>query len=61
MALASVGRLLRRCWHEDDGLTTVEYALLLCLVSLAAMGAFGKLGCSAYRVAATASNALRTR
>lgn len=51
--------LLRRCWVEEDGLTTVEYAILLALISLAVMGSFGNLGCRVTQVAYRASFAMR--
>lgn len=51
--------LLRGCWVEEDGLTTVEYALLLALISLAVVGGFGNLGCRVTEVAYRASFAMR--
>lgn len=41
-------------WREEDGLTTVEYALLLALVAVAAITAWGTLG---NRISATATRA----
>ncbi len=35
--------LLRRLWREEDGQDLVEYALLLVLMSLAAIGSIGGL------------------
>lgn len=32
-------------WRDQDGLTTVEYALLLALLAVAAVAAWGDLGC----------------
>jgi Flp pilus assembly pilin Flp len=31
-------------WQDEDALTTVEYALLLSLVAIAAIGAWSQLG-----------------
>lgn len=31
-------------WNDQDGITTVEYALLLALIAGAAIGAFSMLG-----------------
>lgn len=42
--------MLRSLWKDEDGLTTVEYALLLALVAIAAITAWSTLGT---RVAAT--------
>lgn len=53
--------LWRRLWHEACGLTTVEYALLLCFVSLAVMGSLTDLGCSVRRVANSAGRSLLAR
>lgn len=36
--------MLTRLWRDQEGLTTVEYALLLALVSIAALGAWSGLG-----------------
>ena len=35
---------LKRLWHEEEGLTTVEYALLLVLVVVVAITAWQTLG-----------------
>jgi Flp pilus assembly pilin Flp len=43
---------------DESGLTTVEYALLLALVSLVAVGTWGDLGCEVARVARTATGHL---
>jgi pilus assembly protein Flp/PilA len=37
-------RHARRFLHEEDGVTTVEYALVASLISLAAITAMGSLG-----------------
>jgi len=34
----------RAFWGNEDGMTTVEYALLLGLITLASIGAFAALG-----------------
>ena len=36
--------LVRKFWQDETGLTTVEYALLLALVAIAAIGAWTLLG-----------------
>lgn len=36
--------MLRELWRNEDGLTTVEYALLLVLVAIAAIAAWRTLG-----------------
>ena len=46
--------LLRRLWREEEGQDLVEYALLLVLMSLAAIGSLGTL---ANAVNATFGNA----
>ena len=33
---------LHRLWTDEDGVTTVEYALLLALVVVASIGAWGQ-------------------
>ena len=40
----AVWRELARLWNDEQGLTTVEYALLLALVAVAAIGAWTTLG-----------------
>ncbi|MFP4250089.1 MAG: Flp family type IVb pilin [Armatimonadota bacterium] len=35
---------MKDLWKDEDGLTTVEYALLLALVAVAAIGAWSTLG-----------------
>lgn len=36
--------MLKMLWKDEEGLTTVEYALLLALVAIAAIGAWSALG-----------------
>lgn len=36
--------MIKALWKDEEGLATVEYALLLALVSLAAITAWGNLG-----------------
>ena len=36
--------MLKTLWKDEEGLTTVEYALLLALVAIAAIGAWTALG-----------------
>ena len=49
--------MLKSLWHDESGLTTVEYALLLALVAIAAIGAWTLLG---KKVSNTVSNASGT-
>ncbi len=35
---------MRELWRDESGVTTVEYALLLALVALVALVAWGNLG-----------------
>ncbi|MFO8081535.1 MAG: Flp family type IVb pilin [Armatimonadota bacterium] len=37
---------MKDLWKDEEGLTTVEYALLLALVAVAAIGAWTALGTS---------------
>jgi Flp pilus assembly pilin Flp len=37
----ALGNILRRLWADQRGQTTIEYALLLALIGLPAVGAFG--------------------
>lgn len=48
-------RLLRELWTDDTGLTTVEYAMLLALVGIAAIVAWQALGQDVRRTAYRAS------
>ena len=45
---------MRELWRDESGVTTVEYALLLVLVALVALGAWQSLG-TGVTAAATAS------
>ena len=36
--------MLKALWKDEEGLTTVEYALLLVLVAIVAIGAWQTLG-----------------
>ena len=36
--------MIKQLWKDEEGLTTVEYALLLALVAIAAIGAWTALG-----------------
>jgi Flp pilus assembly pilin Flp len=36
--------MIKKLWQDEAGLTTVEYALLLSLVAIAAIGAWSGLG-----------------
>ena len=46
--------MISRLWKDEEGLTTVEYALLLALVAIAAITAWTTLGS---RVSSTVSSA----
>jgi len=35
---------IRRLWNDEDGLTTVEYALMLVLIVIVGITAWGSLG-----------------
>jgi pilus assembly protein Flp/PilA len=50
--------MFRKLWKDEEGLTTVEYALLLALVSIAAIAAWGTLGQSTSATATKAGNAM---
>jgi Flp pilus assembly pilin Flp len=39
--MRALGNILRRLWADERGQTTIEYALLLAVVGLPAVGAFG--------------------
>ena len=46
--------MLKMLWKDEEGLTTVEYALLLALVAIAAITAWSSLGS---RVSSTVTRA----
>ena len=50
--------MLKSLWHDEDGLTTVEYALLLALVAIAAIVAWTTLGTKVKSTVTNASNSL---
>ena len=37
----ALGNILRRLWADERGQTTIEYALLLAVIGLPAIGVFG--------------------
>jgi pilus assembly protein Flp/PilA len=47
--------LARKFWEDETGLTTVEYALLLALVAIAAITAWSTLGQKVNNTVATTS------
>lgn len=49
---------MRELWKDEDGLTSVEYALLLALVAVAAIGAWTTLGGTVGNVANEASGTI---
>ena len=52
--------LLRRLWHEEEGQDLTEYALLLVLLTLAAVGSLSALASAVNGVFASASTKLQT-
>ncbi|MEN6546832.1 MAG: Flp family type IVb pilin [Armatimonadia bacterium] len=50
--------MLKSLWKDEEGLTTVEYALLLALVAIAAIGAWTTLGSRTSNTVATATSSL---
>jgi Flp pilus assembly pilin Flp len=52
--------LLKRLWSEEEGQDLTEYALLLVLLSLAAIGALGTLAAAINGVFTTAAGNLNT-
>jgi Flp pilus assembly pilin Flp len=46
--------LLKALWSDEAGMTTVEYALLLALVTIASIGAWSTLGGTKMRMTANA-------
>ena len=52
--------LLRRLWREEEGQDLVEYALLLVLMSLAAIGSIGALASAVNNSFATAASNVAT-
>ncbi len=53
-------RYLARLWKEEEGQDLTEYALLLVLLSLAAVGALGTLAAAINGVFANAATNLNT-
>jgi Flp pilus assembly pilin Flp len=45
-------------WNDEEGLTTVEYALLLALVAIAAIAAWATLGQRTSNTVGTATSSL---
>jgi pilus assembly protein Flp/PilA len=52
--------LLMRLWKEEEGQDLTEYALLLVLVALAAIGSLGTLASAINNVFGAAANNLTT-
>lgn len=50
--------MLKMLWNDEEGLTTVEYALLLALVAIAAITAWSSLGTRVSSTVATATSSL---
>ena len=51
-------KTLKRLWNDEDGLTTVEYALLLVLIVVVAVTAWTTLGTTVRDKVNTVSNTL---
>ncbi len=51
-------KTLKALWTDEDGLTTVEYALLLALIAIAAITAWTTLGKQVKNAVTTASGSL---
>ncbi len=51
---------MRELWNDESGVTTVEYALLLMLVALVALGAWSALGTNVGRAAQASADAVGT-
>ena len=49
---------LRRFWNDEEGMTTVEYALLLVLIVVVAVTAWTTLGSNVNTKVLTAGNAI---
>jgi Flp pilus assembly pilin Flp len=41
---ARIGKLVHRLAHDQHGLTTVEYAIVLCLIAAISVGAWNTFG-----------------
>ena len=50
--------MFKMLWNDEEGLTTVEYALLLALVAIAAIAAWSTLGQRTSATVATATSSL---
>jgi len=51
---------LKSVWKDEDGLTTVEYALLLALVAVVAIAAWQTLGAAVKSKATTAASTINS-
>jgi pilus assembly protein Flp/PilA len=50
--------MFKQLWKDEEGLTTVEYALLLALVAIAAIAAWTTLGQRTSSTVSTATSSL---
>ena len=50
--------MFKMLWNDEEGLTTVEYALLLALVAIAAIAAWSTLGQRTSLTVSTATSSL---
>jgi len=57
---SSMKELLARLWREEEGQDLIEYALLIVLMSLAAIGSIGGLASAVNNVFSTAAGNLNT-
>ena len=52
--------MLTTLWKDEDGLTTVEYALLLALLVVAAIGVWSAFGSKVQSAVTSSSSAIDT-
>jgi Flp pilus assembly pilin Flp len=50
---------VRKLWNDEDGLATVEYALVLSLVAIVAIAAWGTLGAKINNAVVSAAGSLQ--
>ena len=50
--------MFKKLWKDEEGLTTVEYALLLALVAIAAISAWTMLGSKVSSTVTTVNEAI---
>ena len=52
--------MIKRLWSDEEGLTTVEYALLLALLVVAAIGVWSAFGSRVQRAVVDSTDTLGT-